>query len=184
MEKFESVETLMYKSLLANTEEEIRYSRDRIIVLDELGDTESLDSEKNFLATLEAKKEQLTNFLEASLTGSSSHPSRIVIASINKFGEEYGSVELSSEPLNDKAKDYYLEKTNFQLKDYKLIPEGEIFRCGNMLIQKNGEDVISKYPKETMWYPLDDDFPSDADFLKQNGHLYLYKEKNSHPLAQ
>jgi|GEM_PF-6738144 len=172
MSKFETEKTLMYQYLVEDLEEQIKYGKQRVELLEVDNDFENSIAEQKQVMKWEEQLSHLQKYLVDEENTYSNRPTCIEILHFDNFGKKIRTEELNALQLD--SDEYYYEATNIKLCDWKQLEEGKLYIIGNLTLKVVDGVLMSKYPQESMWYELNENFDSDERIFEAYGDKEIY----------
>lgn len=162
-----TAEALMMKHILETLQEDIKESNERLEFLLDKGMHEELEQEEAYSDFLHRDYNRAMNLFYSFSNNSTSRPKRITISALSRF-QEYEIVNFidqeQTREYREKLSKYIYAGTDITLNRWRQLAEGTtyIIHKTNLLIEKQGDSLLSKFPQEGHWHLLDED-GSDAD---------------------
>lgn len=172
MSKFETVNTLMYQYLIEGLEEDIKLAKQRVEMLEADDDFDNAIGEQKQVMKWEDQLSHLKKYLENEEKSTCNRPSYIEISHFDNFGNKKTTDELNSYQLD--GDEYYYKSTGIKLNDWKELEEGKLYIINNLTLEKVGDKLMSKYPLESMWYELNEDYEGDTKVFEWYGNKEVY----------
>lgn len=172
MSKFETVNTLMYKYLIEDLEENINLGRQRVRILENDNDFENAIFEEKRVIEWEEQLSHLQKYLSIEEKTHCNRPAYVEISHFDNFGNKINTEELNAFQLDEA--EYYYKSTGIKLRDWRKLEEGKLYIFGNLTIEVIDGMLMSKYPQETMWYPLDEDYEGNKSLFEFYGDKEVY----------
>lgn len=155
MAKFETKETLLYKFLIAELEDDLFYAEQRVSIMKNDSDFgRELIFEQKEVERIKDKIKTLEGYLQESMNTHVNHPVVVELSYINKFNKKKKHIHLESNQLDDEK--FYLEESGILFQDWEKLDENKIYIVDNLSLKRDGDVLYSKYPQESMWYHLSD----------------------------
>lgn len=153
MAKYQTATQVLLDIMVKEVEEDTRLTQERLDVMVKQNWKDEIELENAGLQNLNKKKLLLKQLIDMEKGSFASLPSIVSISFLNQYRNAVLEGDWESDLLEG-PENFYIE-TPFTLKDYKKLEIDKIYIFDNLRVLFDGKQLLTKYPQEAFWYPLD-----------------------------